>query len=199
MKRIASLLLMGALALGSAVLTVHAEYVESTPTPKPTSNATPKVRNKGTANLSERKDKVMALCEAVDKKLKTRVTENRRLEKAHEAQYAQLKSRLEELIARAKEAGYDVTDLATQLGVLKAKVTKFKTDKEAYVAALAVAHTYSCGKSEGEFKEAIEAARAKLQVVHADVKDIHTYVKETIKPAVRELKQAVAATATPAT
>lgn len=147
--------------------------------------------------LGDSRDHKLASCTVVETKVKARVNHDNSLESAHSQQYSKLVTRLTDLISRAKAAGYDTTDLEANLATLKDKIATFTTDKAAYIAALKTSQTYVCGKSEGEFKDAIVGARTELAAVFADAKDIESYVKETIKPTVLALKKELAPTASP--
>ena len=95
--------------------------------------------------------------------LKARVSEDNRLEGKHREQYEKLVARITDLITRAKAQGYDTATLESQLTVLQGLIETFKTDKDAYIAALKASQTAVCGKTEGEFKDSTHPAKAVKQ------------------------------------
>jgi chromosome segregation ATPase len=149
------------------------------------------------SKIDDDRTKVLTACKAVETKVQDRVSNDDKLQAKHDERYTELVTKVTDLISRAKTAGYDTTSLESDLVTLQAKVAQFKDDKSAYMNALKKSQDYVCGKSEGEFKDAIVAARADLAVVGADAKDIHDYVQNTIKPAVKALKKAVVPTPSP--
>jgi hypothetical protein len=152
----------------------------------------------GTSGRSTKsRERALAQCEKVESKFTDRSGKQEKLGKSHEQQYAQLSSRLTDLIARANAASYDTTQLVTLQAELTVKVNKFKTGKAAYQAALEKTKTYVCGSSEGDFEDALNAARTLQKQVRADVRDIHLFVKNQLKPAVRALKKATSDDASP--
>jgi hypothetical protein len=143
------------------------------------------------SKIEDRRDKKLDRCEAVETKLKERETEDNRLQGKHREQYTKLVDRITDLITRAKAGGYDTTALEAELVVLKAKIATFNTDKDSYIAALKASQDDVCGKSEGEFKDAVVGARTEREQLKDSAQAVHDYVKDTIKPTIRALKKAL--------
>jgi len=169
----------GLCAVSFSILTARAE--ESTATPTPT--ASEKVRD------------AITRCDAIELKLKTRVTNQKQAATRFGDRYTAIIKGVGSLITKADAADYDTTKVKADLASLKTKVATYQTDKTAYVTALEATKEYTCGKSEGLFKTALEDARAKLKVVEADVKDIRTLVLGDLKTDVKALRLTATAAA----
>jgi uncharacterized protein YoxC len=102
----------------------------------------------------------------------------------HEKMLERLRKMNENLIAK----GYETADLVAAVQVLGEKIEKLNADHETFIGELEDTKEFACGESEGAFKTAMEEARAAMKVVRADVEDIRTYYRDTIRPAIEALK-----------
>jgi peptidoglycan hydrolase-like amidase len=150
------------------------------------------------SKLEDHRDKVIAGCQIITTKVAERLSKDKTKEAKHAEQYTELSTKVSDLISRAKSAGYDTSTLAAELVVLKTKVATFQADKATYITSLQSSQTDACGKSQGEFKDAIITAHTDLAAVFADAKSIHDYLNSTIKPSIKALKLSIQPTASPA-
>jgi hypothetical protein len=141
------------------------------------------------SKMGRRAARTIARCDEIEARITQRIATMGERKGAHTEQYAKLQTKVGELITKAKAAGYDTTALEADLVVLKAKVTTFTAARDAEVAALEATQTSSCGGSEGEFKQKLTSSRTELKAVRAAVKDIHDYLKDTVRPAVLALRK----------
>lgn len=102
--------------------------------------------------------------------------------------HANLLNRLNKLVEKLKAKGVDTAELESEIAVLKTKIETFKTDLAVYKQDMADLKEMDCAADPDAFKAALEAARKSRLKVHQDVKDIRSYVKETIKPTLQEIR-----------
>lgn len=118
-----------------------------------------------------------------------------RAEKAQsrrEEGYDKLVNRLNELEAKIAARGVDTTELKSQIQTLSEKTKTFNEDLKNYVQALDDMAKMDCSNDPTAFKATLEAGRTLREKLKKSAADIHNYVKETIKPTLVELRQAIA-------
>ena len=116
----------------------------------------------------------------------------------HVATCKRIKARLEQVIENLSAKGYDTGKLSEDLGALDEKIAEFAKGCAALMEKLEDARKYAAGESGGDFREAMQAARAQMRVVREDVMDIKKYYRTVMKPDIQALKSQKPATEGPA-
>jgi DNA repair exonuclease SbcCD ATPase subunit len=106
----------------------------------------------------------------------------------HIEQYQNSKKKLEEVIARLKTAGANVTKLEADLVQLNTLIQKASDDYAAYITALKDTKNYACGKSEGAYANALKAAQEKLKTARLSLLEVRNYYQSTIRPDIQAAK-----------
>jgi len=107
--------------------------------------------------------------------------------------YDNLSKHLTDIIAKLKEKGVDVTKLQSQSTELQAKIATHKTDLASYKQTLSDVKTTDCVADPTAFKAALTSARTAHDKLVADTVAIKTYVKDTIKPTLEEIRKTLEA------
>jgi chromosome segregation ATPase len=129
-----------------------------------------------------------ARCENILKRVENRVDRYNANHEQREKEVLEATQRLSEVSARLKAAGLDTAALDSQLAILKTKKEKLLADKAAFINQLLEAKKNVCGKSEGVFKAEMQKAQELQKVVVADVKDVHDYMKNTVRKTIADLR-----------
>lgn len=111
--------------------------------------------------------------------------------------YEELSNHLPKLITKLKAKGVDVTTLEQQQETLKAKVAAYKADADTYKQALADLNEIDCAADTTGFKASLESVRTLREKLSASMADITKYVKETIKPALQQIRTQLEAQSKP--
>lgn len=98
-------------------------------------------------------------------------------------------AKLKELSAKAGKAGLDVSKLNSDIAILDVKIAKLNEDKELMRGGLSTAKEFTCGDSEGDFKEAVSILPEAARVVGQDVKEIREFIQTTIKADMKDLQE----------
>lgn len=122
------------------------------------------------------------------KKVETRVTERT---KRHQTRYAGLVDKLTSISERLQAQGVDTAKLDGQIVVLKDKIAGYDAATTAYSSALETTRGLNCQSDPSEFKASLETLREQRADVVKSVKDIRTYVIETIKPVLKDIINAL--------
>ncbi len=130
----------------------------------------------------------IAKCDVIEKNVEKRTTNFAKQKEKHIAQYEKARARIVSLITKLEAAGSDVSKLKVDLVTFDDLIKKFASDYAIYIADLGETKTFTCGRSEGEFKAKLGIARAQLKVVHDDSVAIRTFWAKTIKPEVERIK-----------
>lgn len=146
-----------------------------------------RLQNQAQSRQSDRLEK----CEVIEKRIVARLEEIKENAEKKKAKYKQLRERVQNFVTTAKEKGADTTKLEADLAVLDEKISTYASEATKFYELLKKTQDFTCGKSEGEFRAALQAARAQLEVVHAASKDVHTYFRGTIIPDIKAVKDQI--------
>jgi chromosome segregation ATPase len=113
------------------------------------------------------------------------------IETSHSKVHTNIVERLTELSTKLKNKGVDTTELDATIETLQAKVTTFNADLVVYKQAITDLEAMDCVTDPDGFKASLEAARTALDKVKADSTDIRSYVKDTIKPILKTIREAL--------
>lgn len=130
-------------------------------------------------------------CSIIEGNVDKRISNFEKQKTKHIAQYQKAQAKVAVLVTKLEGEGYDASQLKIDLVTFDNNIKKFSNDYATYIVDLKETKTYTCGRSEGEFKAKLAIARAQLKVVHDDSVAIHTYWAQTIKPEIEALKQTV--------
>lgn len=107
--------------------------------------------------------------------------------------YDNLSKHLTDIIAKLKDKGVDVTKLQQESTELQAKIATYKTDLASYKQALSDVKTIDCVADPAAFKAALQTARTAHDKLVNDAIAVRTYVKDTIKPTLEEIRKTLEA------
>ena len=102
--------------------------------------------------------------------------------------------RLNKAVTKLEEKGVASPELEIEITTLTTKMDTFKTDLATYKQSVADLKDLDCKTDPEGFKAALQTARTNLEKVRSDAKDIHTYLKETIRPHLTNLKKQLGST-----
>ena len=137
---------------------------------------------------TEKKAKNIAYCRDIEVNLAKRTDKYAAAKAAKFEQYERLQTKLASLITRLENEGYDVSQLQIDKVNLEQKILIFEADYDLYLKELVATKTFTCGKSEDEFRAKLLLARAQLATLRADATDIRTFWTNTIKPHILAVK-----------
>jgi hypothetical protein len=107
--------------------------------------------------------------------------------------YGGLVARLSILASRLQNQGIDHNPVQTNIDELKVKIATFNTDLAAYKQAVEDLKNMDCAADPVAYKASLETARSALAKLKDDSKAIHTYVNESIKPTLQEVRSKLSA------
>lgn len=107
--------------------------------------------------------------------------------------YENLVKHLTNIIAKLKAKGVDVSKLQQENVELQSKIATYKTDLASYKQALSDVKTIDCVADPAAFKAALQTARTAHDKLVNDAIAIKTYVKDTIKPTLEEIRKTLEA------
>jgi chromosome segregation ATPase len=103
--------------------------------------------------------------------------------------HRELVDRLTKLGDKVKAQNVDITELQKEIDALKSQISTFDTDLAAYKQAVSDLTAMDCAKDPTAFKASLLAARAAHDKVAIDAKNIRSYVNDTIKPTLQQLRK----------
>lgn len=113
-------------------------------------------------------------------------------EKARTNVYTKLDTKLGTLITKLKAANVDTTTLEQQRTTLEDKIETFNTDMTTYKQAVSDLAAMDCKSDPTAFKASLETARTLRNKLKDDATAIRTYVKDTIKPTLQDIRKTLA-------
>jgi predicted nuclease with TOPRIM domain len=127
-------------------------------------------------------------CTNVEQKVAERIANIEKNRDKHYEKYTTLKERLGTKLDNWKAAGYDVSKIEEDLSTLEDKVSKYKTDYDAYLTKLNTVQDDICGHTENDHINTMKEAKNALKIVRQDVVDIKTFYWTTIRKDILALK-----------
>lgn len=107
--------------------------------------------------------------------------------------YKNLTNRLTSLTEKLKAKNVDTTKLEAEIATLKTKIATFEADLAKYKQAVLDLKSMDCATDPTAFKASLEKARTLREQVNKDAQEIKTYVNDTIKPTLKEIRAALEA------
>lgn len=102
--------------------------------------------------------------------------------------YRNLVNRLADLDAKLKAKKVDTTKLEAEIAILKTKIATFQADLAKYKQALVDLKSMDCVADPTAFKASLESARTLREQLLKDATDVKSYVTDTIKPTLKDIR-----------
>ncbi len=131
-------------------------------------------------------------CEASQGKLSSISGRIKGLETSRTQVYANLSDRLTKLNDRLKGANVDTAELEAQITQLNTLIDAFNANLEAYRLSVSDIAEMDCAVDPVSFQASLESARTARAETADSATAIRTYLTETIKPSLAELKASFA-------
>lgn len=135
--------------------------------------------------------RIKKLCKASQGNLSSISGRIKGLETSRSHVYANLVQRLTKLGQILKDKGVDTAELDAQITELNTKIETFNTDLEAYKLAVSDLAAMDCAADPTAFQASLETARAARAKTAEDAMAIRTYLSDTIKPTLKDLRAQV--------
>lgn len=185
-------------ALVGLPVAVYAETTtDSTTTTNTSSSSEQKTRlekykTKLSAALTETaQTRIMARCVAAQALVKTHLKNAKTASATRTTSYDNIVKQLEAVSSAASAKGADVSTLDSDITTLKSKIATFTTDNDTFQTALDDLSALDCKDDPTAFQAALEAARTDQTSVLGDVKDIRTFLVQTIKTDLTDIRTAL--------
>lgn len=137
------------------------------------------------------KKKLQEKCQAAQGKTSSVTGRFKGIETSRGQVHENLVNRLNNLVEKLKTKGIDTTALEADIATLQTKIETFNTDLTTYKQSVTDLKALDCKTDPEGFKAALTTARTNLEKVRTDAKDIHTYLKDTIKPLLKTLRDQI--------
>ena len=127
-------------------------------------------------------------CEIISNRIDARIQLFEQNREFHENIYDALVEKTQRLVNWVKEKDLDTSKLEADLKVLNDKITDAWEDYSLFISLLRESKDFTCGESQGQFKEKLQEALDQLKVFKEDLQDIRNYYKNTIKEDMKDLR-----------
>ena len=108
--------------------------------------------------------------------------------------YANITSKLNDLVTKLQAKNVDVTQLKAEITSLQSQITTFNTDLATYKQDVSDLVAMDCASDPTAFQASLDTARAARDKVLQDSTAIKTYVDGTIKPTLQQIRAQLAKT-----
>lgn len=141
-----------------------------------------------TTVTSTEKLRIQSRCKNSQGKLSSLDGRIKGIQTSREAAYSKITTKLTDLQTKLKAKGVDTAQLDTQIAELNKKIDQYKTDLATYKQAVTDLSAMDCSADPTAFKASLETARAALLTVRQDAVAIKSYVTQTIRPTLQQIK-----------
>lgn len=154
------------------------------------------LRSQKTGEIEERKmqaqekktDMVSNRCDMANRRVEEKLGKYAENKNHAETVYKNLQVRLDVLITKAQEAGYDTEALEASLVGLQERIDVVVLAHEEYTQALTQTREWACGESDGQYANALQSARGQLSEVRAAMVEVKEYFKNEVQPLIKDLR-----------
>ncbi len=141
-------------------------------------------------NREELKEEVKErICERLEKKIDLKLARFDKNKGVHVAKYQRLKEKLERVLDKLEDKGFDVSQLEDHLPALDDLIKQYAKAYSDFIESLRFTKGYACGKSEGDFRDSLGGAREMLAKVKELRKEIRDYYKDVIREDIKDLRE----------
>lgn len=154
-------------------------------------------RAKAARITEKRNDRIAEGCEAIETRIATTLERHDVAKARHTANLQRLYTRGKELSTKLSAEGVDVAKLSADLETFKGKLDTVASTFTAYDASLTATQQYSCGESEGAFKEQLRLSRDDFKEFRDAVKEARDYWRAVVMTDIAAIKEQLAASASP--
>ncbi|VVB78168.1 Uncharacterised protein [uncultured archaeon] len=128
------------------------------------------------------------VCSAINNRVEGRIKMFEEGRDHHMTRFSNIVNNLNKIAEKADLKGYNTTQLDNDLIALNESIAKFHTDYAEFIQKLNNTKEFTCGHSEGQFKESLNISKEQLIVVRADIENIKKFIQITINQDIRELR-----------
>jgi len=147
--------------------------------------------------VQERKEEIqetkeanrLRICENLEEKIDTKVNRFNNNIGIHVGKYNHLKDRLEKIVGKLENKGFDIDKLEEDLLILDDLIKEYAVFYKDFVENLKFTRGYACGKSEGGFKDSLAESKDKRDLVKAKREEIREFYKNVIREDIKDLRQ----------
>lgn len=134
-------------------------------------------------------------CSKVQSRIASKLESLKKAGEQREAKYQRISDRVQKVIELAKAQEIDTAKLEADLLVFSAKVTVYKEEVKKLYDLLETTKEVDCEGDQGpdELRVILQEAREQLKVVRTASKEIHTFLKDTLRPDLTKVKEALEA------
>lgn len=125
--------------------------------------------------------RVQAICKVATNRISRIITNSGQHLTNRQNYVTQKKAKLDSDLAQLTAKSIDITTLQADADHLKGLLDTWVTDFQTYIQDLKDTQQFTCGNSDGQFKAAVEKAKAQQKTLKADDKAIREYYNKTYR------------------
>ncbi len=129
-----------------------------------------------------------ARCDRINARIDNHIARFDAAKERHFTRYHSVKDRIKARLDRLDSKGYNTQQARIDLKTFDDKIKHTERNYAIVIDKLNTAKTFTCGQSQGQFKQAIKDAKAQLDIVRADVTDMKNYWHDTLKVDIQNLR-----------
>ncbi|EKD96171.1 MAG: hypothetical protein ACD_24C00157G0003 [uncultured bacterium] len=127
-------------------------------------------------------------CEALNNKIDARIQLFEQNKEFHKNIYEALIKKVENTIDWMSEKGLGINKLQSDSIVLSDLITKAWEDYSSFITLLMDTKNYTCGESQGQFRDKLLNALEQLKVYKSDLQSIKAFYKNTVKEDMKDIR-----------
>lgn len=136
------------------------------------------------ANLQQR-------CQTITAKISTMITNSQARLQKRQSSASTRTSNVQKRIQNLQSRGADITKLQSDVQQLTTLLNQWISDYQLYITKLQATQSFTCGDSQGKFKQAVQDARNQLKVVRQDGENLKSFTQGTLQPDFQTARQSV--------
>lgn len=127
-------------------------------------------------------------CEEIATRMEAKVETFEQRNRAHSYRYQLMVERLESVLERFNENGYDVASLETALQGLQERIEAVQTAQQDFLTVIKEAQEFKCENTDTVFRDNKVNAEDELSAVREAKQELRTYFENEVIPAIQQLR-----------
>lgn len=128
-------------------------------------------------------------CDLIEERVQAKISRFEQHKDDHVARYQRVKAKLEEILSKLEDKGYDVSELKNDLETLDELIREYAQLYVDFIASLGATQDYACGESDGDFREALARSHELLKQLRDKRREIREFYRDEIREDIKKLRE----------
>ncbi|MFZ5424575.1 MAG: hypothetical protein ACOZAO_02130 [Patescibacteria group bacterium] len=136
--------------------------------------------------------RVQNRCDLATQRISNRISAFEDNKDRHLKNYENFTNRLNEIVTKLQDKGFDTTDLENDIVVLEGLVDEYTVLYTEFINILTDTQALDCGNEDGAYKDLVLEAKDKLHEARNKRREIMEYYRDTVREHIKDIREQAA-------